>query len=334
MGIVIQNGGPLTTVQDLGRIGYQDLGFSVSGAMDQRAFRLANLLLDNQPGDAMLEVTLMGPQLTFQQDNCFVLTGAPMGATLGEIPLDTNRVYTAKAGDVLTFPKRFPTAGSRSYIAFAGGLDVPPLMGSRSTYMKGRMGGVEGRALKTGDTIPFLAPKAALPNLEKRVVTEEFSAVYGGKEVPIRVILGPQDSAFTPQGLSDFLSQPYSVTPNSDRMGSRLEGTQIGHVKGADIVSDGIAFGAIQVPSNGQPIILLADRQSTGGYTKIATVITTDLPKVTQRQIGDKIYFSAVTVEEAQSLLIQEQEQMQLLAKGWQEKEGKPSFWQKIFGKK
>lgn len=334
MGIIIQTGGPLTTVQDLGRIGYQDLGFSVSGAMDQRAFRLANLLLDNQPGDAMLEATLMGPQLTFQKDNCFVLTGSPMGATLGETPLDTNRVYCAKSGDVLTFPKRFPTAGSRSYIAFAGGLDVPPLMGSRSTYLKGKMGGVEGRGLKTGDVIPFLNPKASLPNLEKRVVDEVFSAVYGGRDVEIRVILGPQDSAFTPQGLSDFLSQPYSVTPNSDRMGTRLEGTQIQHVNGADIVSDGIAFGAIQVPSNGQPIILLADRQSTGGYTKIATVITVDLPKITQRQIGDKLHFTAISAEEAQQLLIQDQINLQSKASVWQTTVARPSLFQRLFGKK
>ena len=331
MGILIQRGGPLTTVQDKGRIGYQSLGFSASGAMDRRALRLANLLLDNDENAAVLEATMVGPQFTFESPNCFVLTGADFSASLNGRPLRTNQVYAAGAGDVVEFPKGFPSRGARAYIGFAGGLDLPPLMGSRSTYLKGKMGGLEGRGLKTGDRLEFLAPRPQLPNLEKRRLEEDFEAVYGGRQVKIRVILGPQEDCFTPEGLELFLSQPYRVTPNSDRMGSRLDGPVIPHKGRSDIISDGIAFGAIQVPNEGKPIILLADRQSTGGYTKIANVITVDLPKVAQRMVGDEIRFEAVSVQQAQQWLCQEEEALERAAQVWQQK---PSFWKRLLGKK
>ena len=329
MGICIQRGGPLTTVQDKGRLGYQNLGFSASGAMDGRALRLANLLLDNEENAAVLEVTMVGPKFTFESPNCFVLTGADLKASLNGQALETNRVYTAGAGDVVDFPQSFPSQGVRAYIGFAGGLDLPPLMGSRSTYLKGKMGGLEGRGLKTGDRLEFLAPRPQLPNLEKRRLPEDFESVYGGRQVKIRVILGPQEDSFTPEGLELFLNEPYRVTPNSDRMGSRLDGPVIPHKGRADIISDGIAFGAIQVPNEGKPIILLADRQSTGGYTKIANVITVDLPKVAQRMVGDEIRFEAVSVEQAQQWLRQEEEALEKAAKAWQ---SRPSFWKRLLG--
>ena len=329
MGICVQRGGPLTTVQDKGRLGYQNLGFSASGAMDRRALRLANLLLDNEENDAVLEVTMVGPKFTFESPNCFVLTGADLKASLNGQVLETNRVYAAGAGDVVDFPQSFPSRGARAYIGFAGGLDLPPLMGSRSTYLKGKMGGLEGRGLKTGDRLEFLAPRPQLPNLEKRRLPEGFETVYGGRQVKIRVILGPQEDSFTPEGLKLFLNQLYRVTPNSDRMGSRLDGPVIPHKGRADIISDGIAFGAIQVPSEGKPIILLADRQSTGGYTKIANVITVDLPKVAQRMVGDEIRFEAVSVEQAQQWLRQEEEALEKAAKAWQTR---PSFWKRLLG--
>ena len=329
MGICVQRGGPLTTVQDKGRLGYQNLGFSASGAMDRRALRLANLLLDNEENDAVLEVTMVGPKFTFESPNCFVLTGADLKASLNGQVLETNRVYAAGAGDVVDFPQSFPSRGTRAYIGFAGGLDLPPLMGSRSTYLKGKMGGLEGRGLKTGDRLEFLAPRPQLPNLEKRRLPEDFETVYGGRQVKIRVILGPQEDSFTPEGLKLFLNQLYRVTPNSDRMGSRLDGPVIPHKGRADIISDGIAFGAIQVPSEGKPIILLADRQSTGGYTKIANVITVDLPKVAQRMVGDEIRFEAVSVEQAQQWLRQEEEALEKAAKAWQTR---PSFWKRLLG--
>jgi len=318
MGIIIKRGGSLTTVQDLGRIGYQNQGFAVSGAMDRRAFKLANMLLDNEDNAAMLEVTLVGPKFTFTEANCFVVTGADLKAKFNGKKMQVNQVYMAAAGDVVEFPVGFPTEGARCYIAFAGGLDVPLFMGSRSTYLKGSMGGFQGRALKTGDEIGFLAPKQILPHMGSRFVPQKFSEVYGGKDVTIRVILGPQDDAFTEAGLHTFLNDEYTASPYMDRMGARMDGPEIEHKGRADLVSDGIAFGAIQVPQNGKPIILMADRQSTGGYTKIANVISVDLPKVAQRLTGDKIHFQAVSVEEAQELLKAARVELLRIAERWQ----------------
>lgn len=318
MGIVINRGGSLTTIQDLGRVGYQNQGFAVSGAMDHRACRLANLLLDNELNAAMLEVTLVGPKLIFTEPNCFVVTGADLHATINDNALVVNQVYVAEPGDVVEFPVRFSKQGVRSYIGFAGGLNVPEFMGSRSTYLKGSLGGFHGRALKTGDEIGFLAPRHILPKIGRRFIPENFSDVYGGHEVTIRVILGPQEDAFTDDGLDAFFHSEYVATPYMDRMGARLEGPEIEHKGRADLVSDGIAFGAVQVPQNGKPIILMADRQSTGGYTKIANVISVDLPKIAQRLAGDKIRFQAVTVEQAQQLLREERRKLDGLTERWQ----------------
>lgn len=318
MGIVINRGGSLTTIQDLGRVGYQNQGFAVSGAMDHRACRLANLLLDNAPETAMLEATLVGPKFTFTEPNCFVVTGADLHATINGNPMVVNQVYVAERGDIVEFPVRFSKQGVRSYIAFAGGLSVQEFMGSRSTYLKGSMGGFHGRALKTGDEIGFPAPRHILPKIGSRFVPEKFNEVYGGHEITIRVIMGPQDDAFTEAGLDTFLHSEYVATPYMDRMGARLEGPEIEHKGRADLVSDGIAFGAVQVPQNGKPIILMADRQSTGGYTKIATVISVDLPKIAQRLAGDKIRFQPVTVEQAQQLLREERRKIDELTEKWQ----------------
>lgn len=316
-GILVKRSGPLTTVQDRGRIGYQDLGFSASGAMDQHALTLANLLLDNDPSAAVLEATLVGPTIVFEEDNCFVLTGADFKGTLNKEPLLVGKVYAAKAGDVLAFATGFPKEGARAYIGFAGGLDLPLLMGSRSTHLKGKMGGLEGRALKAGDRIGFLAPKAILPNIDKRYVKENFHDFYGGDRVNIFVVLGPQEDAFTKAGLSTFLSDFYTVTPFADRMGIRMEGKVIEHKEKADIISDGIAFGAVQVPKEGKPIVLMSDRQSMGGYTKIANVISVDLPKMAQRTVGDKVHFLPITVEKAQKMLAEEVQYFNKLPLGW-----------------
>ena len=313
MGICVQRGGPLTTVQDKGRLGYQNLGFSASGAMDRRALRLANLLLDNEENDAVLEVTMVGPKFTFESPNCFVLTGADLKASLNGQVLETNRVYAAGAGDVVDFPQSFPSRGARAYIGFAGGLDLPPLMGSRSTYLKGKMGGLEGRGLKTGDRLEFLAPRPQLPNLEKRRLPEDFETVYGGRQVKIRVILGPQEDAFTAQGIETFLSQPYTVTNDFDRMGCRLDGPVIQHKGDGNIISDGMVTGAIQVPTSGLPIIMLAERQTVGGYTKIAAVISADLPVIGQARPGDIIRFQAVSVAQAHQAWREQQARLEEL---------------------
>ena len=299
MSITVLNPGLLTTVQDQGRTGFQQFGVSVSGAMDPRAAALANILAGNDPGEAVLECTLLGPQLRFDRANCIAITGGDLGPALDGRPIPNSTAVPVQAGQVLRFTA--PRTGCRAFVAFAGGLDIPPVMGSRSTYQKARLGGFQGRKLEKGDQIGFRAPAEALPRMADRRLAPDFvpRPVY-----ELRVILGPQDDAFTQEGVDTFLSRTYTVTQESDRMGCRLAGPPIAHRDSADIISDGIAFGAVQVPSSGAPIIMLADRQTTGGYTKIACVISADFRILAQLKAGDKLRFTAVSIDLAQNILL------------------------------
>ena len=307
MSITVLNPGLLTTVQDMGRVGYQQFGVSVSGVMDPRSAAIANILAGNQEGEAVLECTMMGPQLQFDQANTIAITGGDLMPALDGQPIPTYRAVTVQAGQVLRF--QAPKTGCRCFIAFTGGLDVPEVMGSRSTYLKAKIGGVEGRNLQKGDVIPFRAPGVP-KNLNIRFISPEFvpRQVY-----TLRVVLGPQDDAFTQEGMNTFLRETYTVTPEFDRMGCRLDGPAIQHVSGGDIISDGIAFGAIQIPSHGRPIIMLADRQTTGGYTKIATVISADFRLLGQLKAGDKVRFEKVSIAQAQEALLNQRTAMRTL---------------------
>lgn len=299
MSITVLNPGLLTTVQDQGRVGYQQFGVSVSGVMDPRSAALANILAGNDQGEAVLECTMMGPQLQFDKANVIAITGGDLGPTLDGAPIANYRAIAVQAGQVLRFTA--PKTGCRTFIAFAGGLDIPEVMGSRSTYMKAKIGGFQGRKLEKGDKIGFRAPKTDLRNLNSRYIAPEFvpRPLY-----TVRVVLGPQDDMFTDQGVNTFLTETYTVTPEFDRMGCRLDGAAIQHKDTGDIISDGIAFGAIQVPSAGTPIIMLADRQTTGGYTKIANVITADFRILGQLKAGDKVRFEKVSIQQAQDALL------------------------------
>ena len=299
MSITVLNPGLLTTVQDLGRIGFQQFGVSVSGAMDPRSTAIANILVGNDEGEAVLECTMMGPHLQFDQTNCIAITGGDLGPTLDGQPIPSYRAIQVQAGQVLRFSA--PKTGCRAFISFAGGLDIPVVMNSRATYLKAKIGGVQGRKLEKGDVIGFRFPKAELKNLNIRFITPEF---VPRAEYPIRVVLGPQDDHFTQEGIDTFLGQVYTVSPEFDRMGCRLTGPVIQHKDGGDIISDGISFGAIQVPSAGTPILMLADRQTTGGYTKIANVISVDFRILAQLKAGDKVRFQQVSVQIAQSALL------------------------------
>ena len=295
MGFITENPGVLTTVQDEGRFGYEQFGVSTAGPMDLKAFHPANLLVGNPMGESALEATVLGPTLRFDQDNVIAVTGADMGPALNGQPCPMYQAVAVKAGDRLALSAA--KSGCRAYIAFAGGLDIPQVMGSRSTALQNKVGGYEGRKLAKDDAVGFRAPNPALTLPRTAPVPAP-----AGKEVTIRVILGPQDDMFTKEGIDTFLSQPYTVSKDFDRMGCRLEGAQIAHKADGNIISDGMATGAIQVPTSGQPIIMLAERQTTGGYTKIATVISVDLPLVGQCKTNDVIRFQAVTVEEAHRL--------------------------------
>ena len=301
MGIRILKGGLLTTVQDSGRTGYQSQGFGVSGVMDMRSFKLANLLLDNPENEAVLEFTLIGPTLEFTAETIISITGGDFQPMINSksVPMYT-AIYVNK-GDILEF--QGARTGTRGYIAFSCYLSIPVVMGSRSTNLKCSIGGFKGRRLKTGDYISFRIKRRYLPYfLSRTLELDEFNR----EEETLRVIMGPQDNHFAKQGIKTFLNSEYKVTNDFDRMGCRLEGPFIAHKESADIISDGIALGSIQVPSHGKPIILLADRQTTGGYTKIATVASIDLPKLVQRKTDHKIRFKSISLEEAQKLLIEE----------------------------
>lgn len=291
--------GLMTSVQDGGRLGWQRFGVPVCGAMDLDALARANILVGNDEGEAALELTGAGPAVRFESPNIFALFGADFSPVLNKAPIETGRAYLGKKGDILQLG--FAKNGFRAMLAVAGGFDLPPVMGSRSTYVKGGFGGLDGRMLRDGDTLPFRNAQLWLAGLGERRLPPRPPC----PDDPIRVVLGPQSDSFSPRGVKTFLSGTYAVTPKSDRMGYRLEGPAIEYAPGRDgnIISDGIVLGAVQVPS-GQPIIMMADRQTTGGYAKIATVITPDLCRLAQMAAGHKLRFAAVTQEEAERLLL------------------------------
>lgn len=300
MSITILNPGLLTTVQDFGRIGYQQFGVPVSGVVDPRAMSIANILVDNPEDEAVLECTMLGPQIRFNAPNAIAITGGDLGPTIDNQPIPNYAAIRVEAGQVLRFAGL--RSGCRAYIAFAGGLDIAPVMGSRSTYMKAKIGGVEGRKLQKDDVIKFRKPNSDLRGLNIRHISPEFVPRL---EYKLRVVLGPQDDMFTEHGIETFLSESYVVTPEFDRMGCRLDGEIIEHKgESGDIISDGIAFGAIQVPTAGKPIIMLSDRQTTGGYTKIANVISADFRILAQLKAGDRVRFAQVSVAAAQDALL------------------------------
>ncbi|WP_343209684.1 biotin-dependent carboxyltransferase family protein [Anaerolentibacter hominis] len=301
MSIFVRSGGLLTTVQDEGRYGYQQYGVMVSGPMDERAFLLANILVGNDACEAELEVTLMGPILEFEEDNIIAVTGADLTPVLNGNPFPMYEAVTVRKGDILSF--QGVKSGCRAYIAFAGGLDIPLVMGSRSTLLRAGFGGFKGRKLEAGDRLPFRNPAATLCGMPGRRITAENN--YSGS-VALRVVPGPQEDRFTQTGLKTFFSETYQIGAENDRMGYRLEGPAVEHKTDGNIITDGIAMGAVQIPSGGKPIIMMADRQCTGGYTKIANVIRADLPRLAQCKTGDRVRFVPVTVEEAQELFRKE----------------------------
>lgn len=284
----------LITIQDLGRYGYQKLGVPVSGVMDDYSARLANFLVGNDENRALLEFVLQGPTIKFHASSVFAVAG-DVDVYLNGVKIFPWKSYWAKRGDILEIGTL--KSGVYGYIAFAGGIDASKILGSASTYVRANL----GKPLKAGDKLKL--GYAILTGKEGKGLPEDFIPKYLN-ENEIRVVLGPQLEHFTEEGIDTFLSSIYEVTPNSDRMGYRLEGPKIEHNNlGADIITDAIPLGAVQVPANGKPIIMLADRQTTGGYAKIAVVTKIDVPRVAQTRIGGKLRFKAVNVEDAQKLL-------------------------------
>jgi biotin-dependent carboxylase-like uncharacterized protein len=296
----VQDGGPLTTIQDAGRFGHLRVGIPTSGPMDRTAFLLANRLVGNPDDAAALECTLMGPRLELTDARLVAVTGADMTPTVNGAAIPMWEAVPLRAGDVLKLgPAR---AGVRAYVAVAGGLDTPRVLGSRSTYVRGRLGGLGGRAIRKGDRLPLGPASVACAGARPCRLRAGRAPRYG-TEAEVAVTLGPQEDRFTPAGIAAFLEGPYELSPQSDRMGARLKGPFIEHTRGHDIVSDGVPMGGVQVVGDGQPIVLLADRQSAGGYTKIATVCSFDLPRIAQLKPGGRLTFRRVTVAEAHAML-------------------------------
>ncbi|WP_188623191.1 biotin-dependent carboxyltransferase family protein [Caldalkalibacillus thermarum] len=291
--------GLYTTVQDLGRAGFQQYGMVASGAMDPFAIQVANLLVGNRRNEAALEITLVGPELRLLNDVVLAICGADLSPSLDGHQVPLWKSFLAKAGQTLSFAA--PKQGARAYLAASGGIDVPLVMGSKSTYTKGKVGGLKGRPLAKGDVINGGEAPQAKEKLAGRGLVKSDIPVYHNNQ-RIRVILGPEQSAFTEESIETFLTKSYQITNQADRMGYRLAGPKLRHKSGADIISDAVALGTIQVPSSGEPIILMADRQTTGGYTRIANVISVDIPFIAQMRPGDKVRFQAVSVEEAHRL--------------------------------
>ena len=300
--IEIISPGLLSTVQDLGRFGYQRYGIPVCGALDSVSLRIANILVGNREHLAGLEMTAVGPTIRFAADTTIAVVGADLEPSLDGKRVSEWESVRASSGSVLSFGA--PRDGLRAYMAVAGGIDVPLVMNSRSTDMKGGFGGFEGRALASGDVLAIgdsRRPATASPN---RLPPEISRQPTYGQSFAIRIVLGPQDDAFTEGGIATLLNSEYTISNDADRTGYRLEGPTIGHISGADIVSDGTALGSIQVPGNGTPIILMADRGTTGGYTKVATVASVDIGLLAQAMPGAKIRFEEVSAEEAHAIYL------------------------------
>ena len=299
--------GPLTTVQDLGRTGYQRLGIPLSGTLDSDAAKIANLLVGNTIDRAVLEMTLLGPQIEILNRADIAVTGAEIDLQLNGHAVEMWRSVRVEKGDRLDIGAA--NSGCRAYLAFTGGIDTPPVMGSRSTYIAGQIGGVKGRALQTGDVIhrgEGLLNSTALraPEMWRR---------HHGKEILLRVVPGPQNDFFT-DGLKTLLNNTYTVTPDADRMGYRLSGPLV--LPKADmppsIISEPSLPGGIQIPADHQPIILLVE-QTVGGYAKIATVISSDLPRLAQATPGDQVSFQAIDLNTAHAILRQKQNKLEQL---------------------
>jgi antagonist of KipI len=311
MALYVVDPGLLTTIQDSGRSGYERFGVPVSGAMDWFALHAANCLVGNPPGAAAIEfLSAAPPTLYISEDILLAGGGAGFSLHLDGLPIPLWMAFRVRAGQTLRI--RPQGLGNWGILAAAGGIDIPPVLGSRATYLRSALGGLEGRTLRPADWLPLGLPAANWAQLAGSALRQPVIPAYAA-QVTLEVILGPQQTAFTPAAMQMLLNSTYIISPTSDRMGYRLEGPRLEHGQGgADILSEGIAIGSLQVPGSGQPVLLLSDRQTTGGYTKIATVITADLPLAAQCPLlAGQMRFRAVDVAYAQARLRQQVAQLQ-----------------------
>ncbi|WP_274365380.1 biotin-dependent carboxyltransferase family protein [Paenibacillus thermotolerans] len=331
MTFIVQKPGMLSTIQDLGRAGWQRYGVSVGGAMDEGALRLANALVGNDAGAAAIEMTVVGATLQTEKDIIAAVCGSDMNATVDGRPLPMNRPVLISADSIVTFGPA--SEGCRTVVAAAGGIELPELLGSRSAALRSGFPGLLGRPLRPGDK---LETKPVSPDRQRAI---ELSWVCTGRmrypswfvrgdwsgtgasrdarsEHSIRVVPGPEWDRFRPDSLGSFLGATFNVTAQSDRMGLRLSGVRLQTAEPVSMLSDAVTMGTVQVPADGLPIVLMADRQTTGGYPRIGQVARVDLPKLAQARPGDSLRFIAVTAEEAESLLLERERQFERMLAG------------------
>lgn len=329
MSIRILHPGLLTTIQDKGRYGFQQQGVIVSGAMDAFALRAANLLVGNEEHEAAIEVTIMGPAMRFEADLLISICGGNLSPAVDGCPIPLWRPVSVKSGTTLEFGAC--RSGARAYVAVAGGIDVPAVMRSKSTFLRADIGGFHGRALQKGDVLHpgALSSRAAhyAKCLTGRRGTRPFHAAewfIGGSLMPayaanpvVRIIRGRQYEQFTERSKQLFLTSSFQVTPQSDRMGYRLNGPALecNERDGAEFISEAVSFGTVQVPYDGNPIILMADCQTIGGYPKIAQAVSVDLPVLAQVKPGETVRFAEISLQEAEKLYIRREMELEKMAK-------------------
>jgi antagonist of KipI len=287
MNAVVSRAGFLTSVQDLGRTGFRQFGVSTSGALDPFALRVANLLVGNDECAAGLEITLGGLQLRFEDERIVAWCGGEFDVQIGSRTFPAGHVAHLERGDELNF--RRAEIGCRCWLAISGGIDVPIVLGSRSTDLRANFGGFEGRALRDGDVLPL--------------------HTWPGPPVP--AIRGVDWSRFNDPTIQRFNDQEFSVSPDSDRMGVRLDGPELKRRDEIDLISEAVAPGTIQVPPSGKPILLLGDCQTIGGYPKIGHVITLDLGIAAQLRAGDRVHFSELSLQDAHRLLTERENDLE-----------------------
>jgi antagonist of KipI len=310
--IEIVKPGLLTTIQDKGRKGYQQYGISVSGVMDPFAHRIANILVGNGEDESTIEMTLQGPTIKFHCSAVISICGGDLMPEIDGNPVSNWSRIFIKKGSKVTF--KGSKQGCRAYLAIAGGMEITKWLGSGSTYLKANIGGLHGMSLKKGDQIQ-LKQQYDINSQLKHVKTSS-NFFHFNYDHQIRVIKGTQYHLFHDGSIEKFFNSKYEISPQSDRMGYRLLGEKLRLKKSHEMISEPVSIGTIQVPSDGMPILLMADRQTVGGYPKIANVISVDIPKLAQLKPGDKIQFKLISLKEAHRLLIEREKQIQILKAG------------------
>lgn len=323
--ITVMKAGLQDTIQDLGRYGYQKFGVIVGGVMDPYSHRIANLLVGNEEHEATLEMTLVGPHLLMEQDVVIAICGGDLQPSIDGERVPMWKPVFIRKGSIVKFGAAH--AGSRAYMAVAGGIDVPVVLNSRSTYMKAGIGGYEGRALTKADRLKTGKPLGIAALIFKRLQPSRESITYQSsdwkiaskllpnlsKHYEIRVMRGRQYDLFTEESQQRFWQEPFTVSSQSDRMGYRMSGPTLSLQVAAELVSEAVTYGSIQVPSDGNPIILAADKQTTGGYPKIGQIASVNFTKLAQAKAGDRLSFTEVTIEQSQQLVTKQEKSLKAL---------------------